>query len=130
MSMPYSYTAIGLTIVILVLAFIILINGTRYWQIFTFSNTHTSSITPTPHPLSVLQQQQMNQPNLHLVKIISPLGVNRRRRTNAHTYTYITGSLLLVVIRCGQYLNLTRTIYWLITRSMKEKPMYCNIHNA
>ncbi|MGA9150176.1 MAG: hypothetical protein WBZ36_06345, partial [Candidatus Nitrosopolaris sp.] len=53
-----------------------LTSSASYAQIFTLPNTHsniTSTTTDTHSRLSELQKQQTNQPNLHLVKIISPI---------------------------------------------------------
>ena len=53
-----------------------LTSSAAYAQIFTLPNTHssiTSTTTDTHSRLSELQKQQTNQPNLHLVKIISPI---------------------------------------------------------
>ena len=76
-SISFSYSAVGLTTIILVLlTSAILTSVTVYAQIFTFPNTHsdiTSTTTDTHSRLSALQQQQANQPNLHLVKITSPI---------------------------------------------------------
>ena len=77
LSISFSYSAVGLTTIILVLlTSAILTSVTAYAQIFTFPNTHsdiTSTTTDTHSRLSALQQQQASQPNLHLVKITSPI---------------------------------------------------------
>jgi hypothetical protein len=45
-----------------------------YAQIFTTTHSNiTSTTTDTHSRLSELQEQQTNQPSLHLVKIISPI---------------------------------------------------------
>ncbi|MFZ0224830.1 MAG: hypothetical protein WAM42_24370, partial [Candidatus Nitrosopolaris sp.] len=77
LSISFSYSVVGLTTIILVLlTSAILTSVAAYAQIFTFPNAHSnisSTTTDTHSRLSKLQEQQTSQPNLHLVKITSPI---------------------------------------------------------
>ena len=76
LSVSLSSLALGLTIIIILTLF-----SSAVWttvaanaQIFHFTHTNSASTTATvARHLSTLQQQQQGQPNLHLVKITSPI---------------------------------------------------------
>src|SRR5215472_3146734 len=74
LSISFSCPVVGLTIILFLLFSAMLTSLAAYAQIFP--NTHsniTSTTTNTHSRQSELQKQQTNQPNLHLVKIVSPI---------------------------------------------------------
>jgi len=87
LSVSLSSLALGLTIIIILTLFTSAVwtIGAANAQIFPFTHTNSTSTTATvaPRHLSTLQQQhqkqqpqqpqQQGQPNLHLVKITSPI---------------------------------------------------------